>query len=474
MSEREQSPYRLTEEDANNQRGSREGNAPPTQKPIIDVDVNEEDQEEEELNVENAKRKNPCARFLEFIIPPGGMFASAFTLGSSTLGAGILGLPFAFHSMGIAVALVILLCVDCFSIFSLWLLAHAADLTGMRTYEDCMTVLTTKGTGYFVACCMIGFTIGGGCSYIITMGNLLTPIFDDDSVPHFLRTTVGNRVIVTCLFLVFILPMCLPKHIDSLRHTSAIGVMAVIFFVICVIENSCEYMSDHGWRSDIHALNTGNAAISSLGTIIFTCMVQMNAFEVYHEMEHPTPAFCVRNSILALAGCGTLYVLCGFFGYARFGSSIESSILLMYQPRENKVFWVSYIGILFKICVAFALHQLPMRDGIYHFLRWDVYKMSWTRNALQSGGFAILVLILGLFIPNITIVFGIAGSICGGFLGYIFPAYATMYSGNWNVHTVGFVLWAATYLLLLAGVIAVAFGTVSAVYDIALLIKNDE
>lgn len=448
--------------------GSRSNAQAGQPRKTVEIDVNEEDQEEP-IDEIPEKKKNACQRFLEFIIPPGGMVASAFTLGSSTLGAGILGLPAAFHSMGLATGLIVLLIVVVLSIFALWLLARAADTTGDRTYEDCITHLMGKGAGYGVAVCMIGFTVGGGCSYIITLGNLLTPVFDDDSIPHFLRTTVGNRLIVALIFLVLILPMCLPKKIDSLRHTSAIGVTAVIFFTICVVVNSCMHMHEHGWRDDVLAFNYGNSAVSALGTLIFACMVHMNAFEVYHDMKRPTPGCVVRNSTLALAGCGTLYVLCGFFGYARFGAEIQSSILLMYQPREDKVFWVGYIGFVFKICVAFALHQLPMRDGIYHFLNWDVYKMSWTRNALQSAAMATVVMVMGLFIPSITIVFGLAGSLCGGFLGYIYPSLAIMYAGNWSIHTAGVLEYLLTYFLLISGVCAAVFGTAASVYEVVLL-----
>lgn len=38
---------------------------------------------------------------------------------------------------------------------------------------------------------------------------------------------------------------------------------------------------------------------------------------------------------------------------------------------------------------------------------------------------------------DINIVFGLAGSLCGGFIAFAFPALFVMYSGNWSLKTVG-------------------------------------
>lgn len=404
--------------------------------------------------------------WFEKIVPPGGIIASSFTLGSSTLGAGILGIPAAFNSMGFVTGLIVLVVVDILTIFSLWLLALCAQKTQVRTYEEVVRIILGKGFDYLLAVFLLLSCLGGGVSYIISIGNLLTPIFDDPSVPKFLQSKSGNRLITSMIWLVFILPLCLPKHIDALRHVSVVGVTMVIFFVLCIVQDSGAFIHRHGWREDVVPFNTGNRAIEGLGTVMFACLVQMNAMEVYFEMKNPTPRNMVRNSILALSGCGVLYVLAGVFGYARFGSTVTSSILLMYQPREAPQFWVAYFGIVIKICVAFALHQIPMRDGVYHFLSWDAYRMPWWKNAVICASIATVVLIIGLFVPNINIVLGLVGSLCGGFFGFILPAFLIMYSGNWTLAKVGWMQWVATYLLLLTGVVAVVFGTAASIYGI--------
>ncbi|KPI84283.1 amino acid transporter putative (AAT19) [Leptomonas seymouri] len=433
--------------------------------PDVNVDVMDED-EDAELMVQRKKHRSRFRIWFEQVVPPGGFVASSFTLGSSTLGAGILGLSAAFNSMGLVTALIVLVVVTVLTIFSLWLLARCATITKVRTYEDVARALLGKGPDYVAAIFMLGFCLGGGVSYIISIGDLLTPIFDDPSVPSFLQTKPGNRLITSMVWLVFILPLCLPKNIDALRHISIIGVIMVLFFVVCIVQDSCAHMRRDGWTKEVRMFNKGNSAIEGLGTVMFACLVQINAMEVYFEMANPTPRNMVRSSTAAMSGCGILYALTGVFGYARFGSSVTSSILLKYQPRESPQFWVAYFGIVVKICVAFALHQLPMRDGLYHFFSWNVYNMAWWKNAVICGLIATVVLIIGLFVPSINIVLGLVGSLCGGFIGFIFPALMIMYSGNWTLAKIGWLEWSTTYLLLLTGVVAVVFGTAASIYGV--------
>ncbi|RNC40721.1 amino acid transporter, partial [Trypanosoma cruzi] len=61
------------------------------------------------------------------VIPPGGILASAFNLASSSIGAGILGLPLAANSSGLVMALVYLAVITSLTIYSMYALGLAAQ-----------------------------------------------------------------------------------------------------------------------------------------------------------------------------------------------------------------------------------------------------------------------------------------------------------------------------------------------------------
>ncbi|KAG5471975.1 hypothetical protein CUR178_02640 [Leishmania enriettii] len=125
---------------------------------------------------------------------------------------------------------------------------------------------------------------------------------------------------------------------------------------------------------------------------------------------------------------------------------------------------IAYIGMLIKICAAFAMNMLPCRNFIYHCVGWDLETVPYWKHTIVILVMAVLTLVSGLFIPSINTALGLVGSLTGGFIGFIFPAFFWMYSGNWSIKSVGIWHWLGTYFLVVAGVVAIVFGTISTVY----------
>ncbi|EPY41570.1 amino acid transporter [Angomonas deanei] len=192
--------------------------------------------------------------------------------------------------------------------------------------------------------------------------------------------------------------------------------------------------------------------------------------EVYREMKLPSPKRITIQTGASMTVCLILYILAGVFGYLEFGAEITDSILLFYNVRNEPMVAVAYIGIGIKMIVGFAICMQPSRDSVYYCLGWwfpmfrDIRTVPLWVNALICGFMAIVALVLGLFIPSVTVVFGLVGSFCGGFLGFIYPALFVMYAGDWSLKTVGWFHYICTYLLLICGVVAVVFGTIASIY----------
>lgn len=74
-------------------------------------------------------------------------------------------------------------------------------------------------------------------------------------------------------------------------------------------------------------------------------------------------------------------------------------------------------------------------------------------------------LILGLLVPHIDIVLNLLGSICGGVLAFLLPSFLVMYLGGSTLHRVGWVRMGLTYVNIIAGVLAIVFGTAVAIGD---------
>lgn len=427
---------------------------------------------DEERAATVAKRRqshNPFQRAFNFFVPYGGLVSSGFNLASSSIGAGIISLPSAFEASGLAMAIVYLVIIGVLTAYSFTLLAIAGKRTGLRNYEQIVYHLLGPGADYFLAFCMWLLSFGAEVSYVISMKDVLTRFIEDSpNPPDYLLTISGQRLLTSMVWLAVMMPLTLPKEINTLRYFSVFAIALIIFFVICMIVHSAQNGLKGGPRDDLIYFQTGNRAIGGLAIFMFAYISQLNMYEVYNEMYKPSVRRVTLGAGLGVFLCFILYFFSGLFGYLDFGPAVTGSALKMYNPVKEPLMGVAYAGIMFKLCVGFGLHMIPVRDAVYHCVKIDVKTIAWWKNACICCLMATLSLICGLFIPRINIVFGLVGGFSGGFIGFIFPSLMFMYTGNWSLKTVGWKHYFGTYFLLIVGVIGVVFGTGSSIYDTVL------
>ncbi|KEG10439.1 putative amino acid transporter [Trypanosoma grayi] len=398
------------------------------------------------------------------VVPYGGLLSSTFNLASATLGAGITSLPAAFNLSGVVMSSIYLIFVTIATVYSMNLLAKVIHKTGAQTFEQAARLLLGTGMDYFLVALVMFLCFGGSVAYIIITGRLLTPVLTSPGVPDFLKTSAGIRLMTSIVWLCFMLPLIIPRRINSLRYCSAIGVLFIVYFVVCVMTHSVKHYVEEGAAEGLVMVQTGNVALEGLSIYMFAFICQLNAFEIFHEMTHRTVFHFTLYSAISMTVCALLYFLAGFFGYLEWGKRVTDSVLTLYDPVHEPMMAVAYVGIVFKICVAFALHFIPLRDAMYHCLRWDIDTVPYWKHGIAMLIPAFLALLCGLFIPKVNTVLGLLGAFCGGTIGLIFPPLFYMYSGNFSKREVGSLNYSCTYLLLIFGVVAVVFGTGSTIY----------
>lgn len=416
---------------------------------------------------------NRFSAFMHKIVPHGGILSNSYNLAAVTLGSGVIALPSSFQATGVITSVIVLVVITLSTIYSVYIMMQAADKTGRRlySYEALSRGLLGRGWDYLAAFHMWMFCFGSCVSYVISTGDLLSRATDDPSVNSFVRSTWGNRVLVIMIWACVMLPLSIPKEINSLRYFSIIGVSCMMYFVIIIIVHAgMNGFKDGKAIHKVGMFKTGNNALVGFSNFLFAFLAQTNVFEVARETPNPTPRRVTIDMAVSQTICCVLYILAGVFGYLDFGEEITDSILLYYNVRSDAKVAVAYVGIAIKMCVGFAICMQPSRDAVYYCLGWhfpmfkDIRTVPFWLNAAICTFMSIVALVLGIFIPSVNIVFGLVGSFCGGFLGFIFPALFVMYAGNWGLKQVGWFHYICTYLLLIAGVIAVVFGTVAAIY----------
>ncbi|RNF01571.1 amino acid permease [Trypanosoma rangeli] len=413
------------------------------------------------------KHLNCLQRFAERLVPDGGTLSGVFNLAAGSLGAGILGLPTAFRDSGVVAGTIYLIIIYLFTVLSMNLLARTAVKTGIHSYEKTGARILGRGGDVFVAVVMFGKCFGACIAYVISVSDLISAFLTDDSVTGYWRTKSWNRILTSIFFLIFMLPLSLPKRINSLRHVSMFAVVFLLYFVITVVIHCSMYGFENGVREDLYLVRGGNDGIQGLGVLMFAYLCQSNMYEVWNEMKpRRNVSQMTMETAISMFICTVLLWFTGFFGYAEFGPDVTSSILRMYKPLHDVMMFIAYVGVLVKLCVAFALHILPCRDSIHHLLGWSLDEVAWWKNAALCTILSVIALIAGLFIPNINIVLSLLGSLTGSFIAFVFPAIYLMYAGGFSYAKSGFFIYTSTYALLFAGIVVIGFGTTSTIYHI--------
>lgn len=400
------------------------------------------------------------------IVPAGSALSAGVNLVSTSLGAGIVGTPSGFASTGILMGIFYLVCVSAETAYSMGLVAQASELTGCQTYEELARRLLHQKANYFVACIRILNTFGGTVVFVVLIRDITSPILQGiESVPDFFKGAVGLRVLQAILFLVFMLPLTIPRYIDAMRYVSAVGIVFIIYLSVIIIVHSIANGFDG--KDNTQLAVSGNVALEGLGIFIFAFMCQINCLEIYYEMTNRSIRRFQWSCWLSMMVCGSVYICAGLFGYLDFGRDVAGSILLEYDPLKNAAVFVCYVGVFVKICASFSLLSFACRSALFPLLGWDPKRVAFHKHIFGTLILGFINLALGIFVPNVSLAFSFVGGFCGGIIGFVLPALFIMYAGNWNIKSVGILNWVFTYLVLFAGVVSIVFGTASSIYKAA-------
>lgn len=407
------------------------------------------------------------ARCFRSVIPYGGLLSNCFTICSVTLGGAIIAMPHSFATSGMAMAVIYLVVVAVMTIYTMTLIGIVMEKTGGRTFEELGTILFGPRGGFFVGFTLWLAAVGTAVAYIGALRTLVRPILQRVAAEKsFWVTPAGDQLTTALLWLFLLIPVVVPKRVNSLRYVSGAAVLMVAYFVCTIVAHSCANGASLGMRDDMVYFTTGNKAIYGLSIFVFAYLSQAVAPPVYWESRpRPSVKALTYASVLAVTLCTAFYILAGVFGYLDFAGATEHSVLLNFNPVKQPYIMVAYVGMLVKISTAYAMNMIPCRNFVYHYLEWNIDTVPYWKHTAVVCSMSAIILFIGLFIPSMNLAFGLVGSICGGFIGFIFPALFWMYAGNWQLRTVGWYHYLATYALLVMGVIAIVFGTVATIHE---------
>ena len=256
---------------------------------------------------------------------------AAFNFINSIVGAGIIGMPYAFGECGILGGLCGCMLVSWLVSRSVQMLIECGVKVNRLDYEELANYLLGKKGYYAALASMFLFAFGAQIAYLVIIG---------DTIP--MLTGFHREFTIGFVSLFMILPLSLLKDMSMLSYTSLAAITADILIIILVILTAPK----SAYSQSIHpSLGKGTLSLFSsrmfagIGTLSFAFVCMHNSFIVYRSLEVRTEENWNVVSRGSVFFCFVLATIFGMAGYISFGDHIEGDILNNFIVERKPIDW---------------------------------------------------------------------------------------------------------------------------------------
>lgn len=391
----------------------------------------------------------------------------------ASLGTGILAMPIAFSYAGlvggiIATVLTALICTHCAYVLvkCAHTMYHRTKSTAM-TYAEVAEISLENGPEWgrrwskFIRMCItygLFVTYFGTCAvYTVIIATNFQQVIE-----HYTGTEMSLRVMISLL----LVPLILLSWIPNLKYLAPVSMIANVF--MCVGLGITFYYL----VTDMPALSERPLFVSVMNWPSFFAIVifAMEAIGVVMPLENQmkTPqnfiGICgVLNQ--GMGGVTLIYILLGFLGYVRYGDLAEGSITLNLPVEEIPAQAVKILIALAVYC-TFGLQFYVCLDIVWIGIRKNFKKRPTLVNYIMRTILVAAAVLLAVAVPTIGPFIGLIGAFCFSILGLLIPilievvTYWEQGFGKYN-----WMIW-KNVLVCFFGIIALVFGSKSAIQDI--------
>lgn len=415
---------------------------------------------------ESITAMSPMFYSKNFMASGGTMTSSAFNLASATLGAGVLALPHAMSCSGVVLGTLALLTICFGTVYSVYILVRLAEITGLDTIEELTAELIGLAAEKATAVIIVVFCWGVAVMFIVVMGDFTTPVIDLLGLSHVL----GRRTTMVLFWACIMLPLSFVRKIDSLRYASVIGSVATLFLAAALGVQLIMGEKVHR-PSNLPLFRVNRESLGALSTFLFSYCCQPVVLKVYSEMKQSSVKRMTASASYSMLCCTVVYILTGFFGTLAFGPHVQPNILTnLGKQLDSPNLYLAYFGMSLAVTMAFPMAIFPTRDSIVLALGYRE-KVAPCPNWIASGVAGLLAfaaLIMGMFVPNIRVLFDLLGGVCGGTLSFLLPGVLALRCEQWGVADVGWFHACMAPAIAAAGVGMCVVGTYNSVVTITM------
>ncbi|KAI9028321.1 transmembrane amino acid transporter protein-domain-containing protein [Phycomyces nitens] len=343
----------------------------------------------------------------------------AFNLVNATVGAGIIGLPFAIYNAGFYSGIILSIIVAFLSQLGLYMLVVSGQRTGIYKFAGLVEHVMGR-FGYNFLNIMIVVQAGGACvSYYILIGDTIPVLFGLYLPDYPLladRTFVILLIGVTCVF-----PLLLSRSIGALARWSIVSVLCLPLIILTLLVRAPVYAPQH----DAPLTLAGGDIFGALGIMAFAFACSQVAFNNYLSQQDQTERGWAISTTLATVMSWVTSIAFAVVGYLSFGTAVQPNLFLNF-PADDMVVNVGRFALGFSMILTIPMGFFPTREAVQKMLGFetDDRQPTQTQHYLVTGVIFGLITTLGVLVQSLGKVYSLIGGFAATTLAYILPATA--------------------------------------------------
>ncbi|GAN08377.1 transmembrane amino acid transporter family protein [Mucor ambiguus] len=382
---------------------------------LSNIDSSDEDEESLLDSPEQKQYKLPSEG--------GTIFSSFLNMANSIIGAGIIGLPFAFKEAGFWMGIFLLVALTIVVDWTVRLLMYNGKLAGRSTYQDLMEFAFGRPGLIAISIFQFAFAFGGMCAYCVIIG---------DTIPHVIRSLFpkihqvpviwifGDRRLCISFFTLFVsYPLSLYRDISKLAKTSALALIAIIVIIVSVAVEGPRTPTDIRGSSDVMFNFINDEVFQAIAVISFAFVCHHNSFLIFGSLKQPS---LNRFAVVTHWSMGIAFFTCfalAVSGYLVFTDKTVGNILNNF-PSDNTFINIARLAFGLNMFTTIPLEAFVCREVLETFY-WPSAPFDKTRHFFITTALILITLTISLLTCNLGIVLELTGGFSATVLAFVLP-----------------------------------------------------
>lgn len=286
----------------------------------------------------------------------------------TTVGAGIISLPYTINKLGYVLSIVAFLVFFALNQFCSVMLLKSKNLSRHSNYSTILHYIWRSDASRLFGSALIFVDNLGTCilEFILIKSSIRNIAKEVSGDPSIVDNWYLSEFFIIIVFAIIEFPLVLIKKIEKLRIFSFMGVGGVIVFVFGIIILYAVKKADGFPGMHMEPFpRDWFAAASASANIVFAFDFQMNFFPIFKGLKDPTDKKMEKACLVGLIGCAIPYLTVGFIGYSLAGDNSNANFLtsIVYSETNTILYYIVNASYIFSILFAIVLMFFGSRNN---------------------------------------------------------------------------------------------------------------